>query len=53
LEISLIGRAGMSRETQELSGNMENFVGTLFLFSEKKTCAKRKMDMKLRWLKKR
>ena len=31
---------------------MKKFVGTLFLFSKKKTGAKRKMDMKLRWLKK-
>ena len=28
----------------------EKFVGTLF-FPKKKTCAKRKMDMKKKWLK--
>jgi len=44
--MSAIESTGTRSGTQKQYGNMKKFVGHFFFFSKKKTCAKRKMEIK-------
>ena len=50
-EVVSRGHGNKQRDIREIR-RYEKFVGTLFLFSKKKTCAKRKSDTKRRRLRK-
>ena len=45
-KMSAIESTGTRSGTQKQYGNMKKFVGHFFFFSKKKTCAKRKMEIK-------